>query len=51
MIEEVTGREGQGQFTVRIDNPPTRLSSKFAAVARAHNVQASESDDGAWVIS
>jgi hypothetical protein len=50
MIEEATGEHGERQVTIRIENPPTKLSSKFTAVARAHGVEAVESE-GAWVIS
>ena len=32
-------------------NPPTRLSSKFAALARARHLMIEERSDGAWVIS
>jgi hypothetical protein len=32
-------------------NPPTRLSSKFASIARAHEAEVTERPDGAWSIS
>lgn len=32
-------------------NPPTRVSSKFAAVGRSHNLAVRESPDGAWEIA
>ena len=51
MIQETAERNGKRQLTVRVTNPPTRLTSKFVAVARAHDVQASESADGTWVIA
>ena len=51
MVEEVTTRPAETRAQVRIENPPTKLSSKFAAVARAHGVEAVESAEGAWVVS
>ena len=51
MIQETTEQNGERQLTVRVKNPPARLTSKFVAVARAHDVQASESADGTWVIA
>lgn len=32
-------------------HPPTRLSAKFAAIARAHEAEIAETEDGEWIIS
>lgn len=32
-------------------NPPTRLSEKFAAVARAHDMTTQELTNGSWLVS
>lgn len=38
-------------MSVRILHPPTRVSSKFMAVARGHDLLLNEQDDGSWLIS
>ena len=35
---------------VTLASPPTRLSSKFVAIARSHGRSASEESSGAWTI-
>ena len=35
---------------VTLATPPTRLSSKFVAIARSHGRSASEESSGAWII-
>jgi hypothetical protein len=34
-----------------VANPPTRLSSKFEAVARGHRMTASARPDGSWLLT
>lgn len=52
VIEHELARAGGTLFRVLILNPPTRLSSKFAAVGRGRGLSISETPDGAsWVIS
>lgn len=41
---------GAQHVRVVVRNPPTRLSSKFEAVARAHDLVATSSDRGGWVL-
>jgi len=40
-----------GQFRILFVNLPTRLSSKFAAIARAHEIEISEIEAGVWLIN
>jgi STAS-like domain of unknown function (DUF4325) len=42
---------GNGEFSVLVVNPPTRLSAKFAAVARAHAMSIRELDTGSWELT
>lgn len=41
--------DGQG-FRLVIRRPPTRLSSKFEAVARGHSMRAVALPDGSWML-
>ena len=41
--------ERSGKCILIFMNPPTRLSEKFGAIARAHQVSIEERSDGAWV--
>ncbi len=50
VIEEFFQRMNGGEFRVKIENPPTQLSSKFAAVGRGHGLDIRESDGKAWII-
>ena len=51
VIEESMPESPRGPLRLRLHNPPTRLSSKFAAVGRAHRLSIAQSDDGSWIIS
>ena len=51
IIEQCMATAGNRQLRVTVENPPTELSSKYAAVGRAHNLAVEESSSGAWVIS
>ena len=51
VIEECLDGTSDKQLLVKVMNPPTQLSSKFAAVARGHDLLIKESDSGAWIIS
>lgn len=42
---------GVGGIRLVIANPPTRLSEKFAAVARAHGMAIQELEGGSWVLT
>ena len=46
MVEEA----GEVFPRITIANPPTELSSKFQAVARAHGLAISEGDSGSWLL-
>lgn len=41
---------GNTRFQVRFTNMPTQLSSKFAAIARAHELIITEVSPGSWLI-
>ena len=51
IIEENAAQNDGDQFHVTVKNPPTRLSSKYEAVCRAHGLVIQQSDFGSWVIS
>ena len=51
LIEEVLRAKDRSQLRVTFLHPPTRLSSKFAAIGRGRQLQIDESEDGAWVIT
>jgi hypothetical protein len=42
---------GKGSLKVTICRSPTRLSSKFEALARAHEAEVQEIEPGTWVIT
>lgn len=46
MVEET----GESSRRITIANPPTELSSKFQAVARAHGLKAVVADNGTWIV-
>ncbi|MEX2246746.1 MAG: DUF4325 domain-containing protein [Dehalococcoidia bacterium] len=51
VVTEITARdEGKGMRLVFM-NLPTRLSEKFVAVARAHDLVVTEEDDKTWIIT
>ena len=51
VLEECAQETPSGEFRVIVKNPPTELSSKFAAVGRGHELSVRMSDGGTWVIS
>lgn len=51
VIEESIRESDSSALRVVIKNPPTHLSSKFAAVARGHKLVIVESNEGNWIIS
>lgn len=51
ILEEALRRTKRGELRLLLVNPPTRLSAKFSAVARARGLQISESEDGAWAVT
>lgn len=51
ILDETLRRTEHGRFRLLLVNPPTRLSAKFLAVARARDLQISESDNGTWIIT
>ncbi len=57
-VDEVLGvfqsslrRTGPNPLTILVTNSPTRLSSKFSAIARARGLQIVESTAGTWRIT
>ena len=46
MVEEA----GESSRRITIANPPTELSSKFQAVARAHGLKATVAESGSWLV-
>jgi hypothetical protein len=51
VFESLIGTESNGrERCLIIANPPTRLSSKFEAVARGHGMSARLNPDGSWVL-
>ena len=51
VLEESALALGRGQLRVEVTNSPTQLSSKFAAVGRAHGLVTDEPTTGTWIIS
>lgn len=50
IVEGARSRSKSGQLELLVVNPPTRLSSKFFAVARAHGVEIREVDSS-WRVT
>jgi hypothetical protein len=50
VIDEVIASRETGSFETIILKPPTRLSSKFAAIGRGHGLTIGERPDGSWLI-
>jgi len=42
---------GTGPRRLVIANPPTRLSSKFEAIARGHHMSIEAQSDGSWLLA
>ena len=51
IFEMTLSRVGDREITISLVNPPTRLSTKFAAVARARGFDIVESENGTWVVT
>ncbi|PKB64313.1 MAG: hypothetical protein BZY80_03220 [SAR202 cluster bacterium Io17-Chloro-G2] len=51
ILEESAVEGDESQFHILMTNPPTELSSKFAAVSRGHNLALDELENGTWVIT
>jgi len=51
IIESTVQRSHAANHLMVIVNPPTRLSSKFEAIARGHEALVRVRPDGAWVFS
>ena len=51
ILDEHTQDTNGRQYTVTMTNPPTELSSKFAAVGRGHAATIDASPEGIWTIS
>lgn len=51
VVEEAVHAKDRDRFRAIFLHPPTRLSTKFAAVGRAHRLEITESEDGAWIIT
>ena len=51
MLDKSFRRAKRDQFRLLLLNPPTRLSSKFSAVARGRGLHISESEGGAWTVT
>lgn len=50
VVQEEFSRRKASAFRLEIANPPTALSSKFAAVGRSRDLTISEYQGGGWVI-
>lgn len=50
VIDEVFTSRATASFEIIIVKPPTRLSSKFAAIGRGHGLAIGERPDGSWLI-
>ncbi len=50
ICEDALARQGSNTGMIAVVNPPTRLSSKFTAVARGRGMTILESADGSWTI-
>ena len=51
VVENALAQQGRKRLRVIFLNPPTRLSSKFAAIGRARHLEVRETEDGAWLIT
>ena len=51
MLDKAFRRAKRDQFRLLLLNPPTRLSAKFSAVARARGLHISEPQSGAWTVT
>ena len=51
VIEERAKAQNGAALSIIIENSPTKLSSKFAAIGRAHGLDMREVDGATWVIT
>ena len=51
VIEERSEARNAAGFSIVMEKPPTRLSSKYAAIGRAHGLEMREDATGAWTIT
>ena len=50
VVRQAAGEEAWSALTIRLTNPPTRLSSKFEAVGRGHKRVVKPSGGSDWTI-
>ena len=50
VLEDALKTKDREKFQVIFLHSPTRLSTKFAAVGRAHRLEITESEEGTWII-
>ena len=50
VLEDALKTKDRDTFQVIFLHSPTRLSTKFAAVGRAHRLEITESEEGTWII-
>lgn len=51
VFESLMGETGGGQRRLVLLSPPTRLSSKFEAMARGHAMSVQLQPDGSWLLA
>lgn len=51
VITELLAQERAPRVEVVVLKPPTRLSSKFAAIGRGRDLSITEGPDGSWVVA
>jgi hypothetical protein len=50
-LEAIFRGTDSDDFCLVLQSPPTRLSSKFSAIARARGLQIVESEAGTWIVT
>jgi hypothetical protein len=51
VFESITVPTANAKLSLRVMNPPTRLSLKFEAIARSHGLSVCSLSDGTWLLS
>lgn len=52
VFESLLGAQGKvGKRCLIVANPPTRLSTKFQAIARGHGMSVRTTADGSWLLT
>ena len=51
VIEERSKAQNGAALSIIVENSPTKLSSKFAAIGRAHGLDMRESEGKTWIIT